>query len=201
VVKRALWTVAAAALAGPGSVSAHHSISVIEISTPVWVKGTVARYEIANPHTMIELDVTNEAGQVERWIVEGPQIARIERMGVDANLLALGDEIEICGFHPKQAVSERRPPFAGPLPPWIHGHLILLPDGGLQPWGPYGKLDNCIRPGDDKAKWLRLLDTSAVAHALWCGPHNALAPTISDARALAAEIEESLAVPCPRRYR
>ena len=199
-MQKTLWTLAAA-LTGMGSAYAHHSISVIEISTPVWVKGSVARYEIANPHTMIELDVTNEDGRVERWIVEGPQIARLARMGVGESLLAVGDEIEICGFYPKQAFLDRRPPFAGPLPPWIHGHLIVLPNGAMQPWGPYGKLDNCIRPGDDKAEWLRLLNTNAVARNLWCGPHNALAPTIREARVLAAEIEESLALPCERRYR
>lgn len=196
-MRKILWV--AAALAGTGALHAHHSISMIEISTPIWVTGTVARYEIVNPHTMIELDVKAEDGQVERWMIEGPIIARIERMGVDASLLEIGEVIELCGFAPKKAAVDRRPPSQGPYPPWLHGHLIIMPDGRMQPWGPYGKLDNCVRPGDDTTKWLNLLNTNAIGHELWCGSQRAPAPTVPEARALAVEINESLVVPCGPR--
>jgi hypothetical protein len=51
------------ALAFAAPIGAHHSISTVDITTPVWVKGTVVRYEIGNPHTMIELDATTADGQ------------------------------------------------------------------------------------------------------------------------------------------
>ena len=54
--KTARSTVALAALACAGPLVAHHSISTVDITTPVWVKGTVVRYELGSPHTMIELD-------------------------------------------------------------------------------------------------------------------------------------------------
>ena len=69
-------TAAVAALVGAGPLGAHHSISTVDITVPVWVKGTVVRYEIGNPHTMIEFDVPTEQGQVVRWTIDGPISSR-----------------------------------------------------------------------------------------------------------------------------
>src|SRR5262245_31678860 len=99
--RTAIATVALAALACAGSLGAHHSISTVDITTPVWIKGTVVRYEIGNPHTMIELDEKTAEGQTVRWTLDGPFPGRIQRMHVDATLLKLGDAIEVCGFHYK----------------------------------------------------------------------------------------------------
>ena len=49
--------VALAALGCAGPLGAHHSISTVDITTPVWVKGTVVRYEIANPHTIARIPI------------------------------------------------------------------------------------------------------------------------------------------------
>jgi len=191
----AISTAAVAALVCAGPLGAHHSISTVDITTPVWVKGTVVRYEIGNPHTMIELDATSADGQVVRWTVDGPIPARAQRMGVDGSLLTRGDVIEACGFHYKsQRVAHAET--GAPLPPFMHAHLLVLPDGRMQPWGPYGKLNNCARPTDKVESWLDLLNNNAIARELWCYPQRANVPTIATAKPLADEIDRRLAAPC-----
>jgi hypothetical protein len=179
-----------------GSLGAHHSLRMIEIPTPVWVKGAVVRYEIGNPHTMIELDETTADGQVVRWTIEGPIPGRVERMHVDENLLKRGDVVEVCGFRPKS-----QPLPGGFAPdiarrPYIHGHLIVMRDGRKQPWGPYGKLNNCVRPGDDAQSWVELLNADTIARDLWCQPLRTSVPTVAAAKSLADEIDPRLASPC-----
>ena len=70
------WAAAMAWLVCACPLRAHHSISMIDVSTPVWVKGTVALYEPVNPHVMIALDERTDDGQVRRWTVEGPSLTR-----------------------------------------------------------------------------------------------------------------------------
>ena len=91
------WAAAIAVLACTGPLRAHHSISAIDISTPVWVKGTVVLYEVVNPHVMIALEEKRADGQVQRWTVEGPNLGRLARYGLGADFLKAGDVIEVCG--------------------------------------------------------------------------------------------------------
>lgn len=46
------------------SVSAHHSISMIEIGKPEWVTGTVVECRVQHPHVMFTLDVKAAGGQL-----------------------------------------------------------------------------------------------------------------------------------------
>jgi hypothetical protein len=187
---------ALAALLCASPIGAHHSVSTVDLTTPVWIKGTVVRYEIANPHKMIELDATTADGQVVHWTVDGPIPARAQRMHVDNNLLKRGDVIEVCGFHYKNQVTARAQTGAA-LPPFMHAHLLVMADGRKQPWGPYGKLNNCVRPKDDAQSWVDFLNADAIAHELWCFPQRTNVQTVADAKPLADEIDRRLASPCP----
>ena len=113
------WAAAIAVLACTGPLRAHHSISAIDISTPIWVKGTVVLYEVVNPHVMIALEERREDGQVQRWTVEGPNLGRLARYGLGKDFLQAGDVIEVCGFAPKPNVEKSWPP-----PRFVHGHLL-----------------------------------------------------------------------------
>ena len=170
---------------------AHHSISTIDISTPVWVKGTVVRYEAVNPHTMIELDESTADGQVRRWTIEGPIPSRLDRYGLDKDFLKAGDVIDVCGFAPKR--SGAKPP----SPRFVHGHLLVLQSGRMQLWGPYGKLDNCVRRADEAQAWADFLDMSPMARQMWCNEFTAsfsLSPLSS--KALVAEVDRLTTEPC-----
>lgn len=129
-----------AALAGADSLEAHHSSSMFDVSSSIWVKGTVVRYEPINPHSMIMLDVKNDAGQVEHWTVEGPRLGRLDQLGVDENFLTAGDVIEVCGFFYKEDVAAQGPFSKN----HVHGRVLVLSDGEKWLWGPYGNLENCL---------------------------------------------------------
>ena len=185
IARRASAAVIAVALVV--SLEAHHASSSIDLSTPIWVKGTVVRFDRINPHTIIELDEAVGAGH-RRWRIEGPFLARLERMGVDERFLEAGAVIEACGFALKDAL-----PDAQPL---IHGHILALPNGQLRLWGPYGKIDNCVRPADDRQRWLELLESDPLAKESWCDKARAALPTRAESSALVAEINGLLAQPC-----
>jgi hypothetical protein len=172
----AMRTTALAALSCAGSLQAHHSISMIDVSTSIWVKGTVVRYEAIHPHVMIELEERGEDGQTETWTIEGPipgrldRILRLNGMDRDDPFLRVGDAIEVCGFIPKRRASRQdSSPSTGRLPqPFIHGHVVVMPDGRMQTWGPYGKLDNCVRPNDQTQPWVDFLKSDQLAREFWC---------------------------------
>jgi hypothetical protein len=162
---------------------------MIEVSVPVWVKGTVVHYEIVNPHTTIELEEKLRDGQIRRWTVEGPIPSRVQRMGVGANFLEPGDVVEVCGFHPKTFAA------TGDPPPYIHGHVLVMPDGRMSPWGPYGTTENCVRPQDRVQAWVDFLNGDVFARELWCNGESE--PNVAATKVAVAEIHRVLATPCP----
>jgi len=192
--RRVVMAATLAALTCGGSLRAHHSISAIDTSTPVWVKGTVVRYEIVNPHTMVEVEETTGDGQVKRWTVEGPALRRFERMDLDKSFLSEGDVVEVCGFTPKRLLDPGIP--NGPRPPFIHGHLLVKANGQRSPWGSYGKMENCVRPGDETQSWVQFLNSNRFARDLWCNPYRTTVPTIAASSALVDEINRLMASPC-----
>jgi hypothetical protein len=181
------------ALTCGGSLRAHHSISAIDTSTPVWVTGTVVRYDIVNPHTMVEVEETTRDGQVKRWTVEGPALFRFERMDLDKSFLSKGDVVEVCGFTPKRLLDPANP--NRPRPPFIHGHLLVKANGQRSPWGSYGKMENCVRPGDETQSWVQFLNANPFARVLWCNPYRTTVPTIAASSALVDEINRLMASP------
>jgi Family of unknown function (DUF6152) len=177
----------AAVLACAGVVRAHHSLRMIEISTPIWVKGIVVSYAPGQPHTMIELEEQTDGS---RWTVEGPFPGRLERihklngLGADQAFLKAGDRIEVCGFPPKKtyAVERSYPQLKPSQDRFVHGHVIVMPDGRMYSWGPYGKMDNCIRPGDQIPTWVEFLNRDTLARDLWCsGQKDPRIPSVAPA--------------------
>src|SRR5690348_16017147 len=135
---------AIAALAWVGTLHAHHSIGMFDLSKSIWVKGTVVRYEAVNPHVMVELERRAQDGQLQRWIVEGPNLLRLGRMNVGPDFLKSGDVIEVCGFPFRGEILSRvSSPDArgGARLPSLHAHMLVLSDGHMRLFGPYGKLD------------------------------------------------------------
>lgn len=182
------------AVACAGSARAHHSISMIDTTVTVWVKGEVVSYEPVAPHAMFRLEATNEDGQVVSWTIEGPFPGRLERIlslnrvDQDRALLQVGDQIEVCGFYPKgERAADHR---------YIHGHVLVMPDGHMQSWGPYGKMDNCVRVKDQSETWRAFLDSDPLARELWCGQRSSGGVGSSADEAVSDEISRTIANPC-----
>jgi hypothetical protein len=75
---------------------AHHSWPVG--NQLVTVKGTVTEFMWANPHPMINLDVRNKDGVIEKWQVGGPAINRMEANGWSKTTVKPGDVITGIGY-------------------------------------------------------------------------------------------------------
>jgi len=78
---------------------AHHAFSAeFDADSPVLLKGTVTKMEWINPHSWIHIDVVNEAGEVEQWMVEGGAPNAILRRGFTADSLKAGTVIIVEGY-------------------------------------------------------------------------------------------------------
>jgi hypothetical protein len=64
----------------------------------VTVKGTVTAFEWANPHPMITLEVRSDDGKVEKWLIGGPAINRMEANGWTKSTVKTGDVITGTGY-------------------------------------------------------------------------------------------------------
>jgi hypothetical protein len=88
-----------ALLGAAGAASAHHAFSAeFDANSPVALRGTVTRMEWINPHSWIHIDVVNEAGEVESWMVEGGAPNAILRRGFTADSLKPGTVIHVEGY-------------------------------------------------------------------------------------------------------
>jgi hypothetical protein len=89
----------AAALAISGrSTGAHHSISsVYDSSRQATIEGTVAQFQLINPHPFLIVDVTTRAGEVQRWRLEMDNRSELVEIGVTASTLKPGDRVVARG--------------------------------------------------------------------------------------------------------
>ena len=77
--------------------SAHHSWPV-SMTQLVTVKGTVTEFVWTNPHPMITLEVRTTDGAIEKWLVGGPAINRMEANGWTKTTVKPGDVITGIGY-------------------------------------------------------------------------------------------------------
>lgn len=76
--------------------SAHHAWPV-SYSKLVTVRGTVNQFSWANPHPMITLEVQTD-GSVEKWLIGGPALNRMEANGWVKDTVKVGDVITGVGY-------------------------------------------------------------------------------------------------------
>lgn len=182
------------AFASVGSLEAHHSISMFDIGTPIWIEGTVVDVNPVNPHVLFTLERQLGDGEVERWTVEGPSLRAFNQRG--GNGLEPGQVIEVCGFGVKDEFRTRDPDAEARRRerPGLHGHVLVMPDGHMEIFGGYGKLVNCVRETDDFEAWVAFLD--AGARNAWCsGRTSSSFPTVAP-QAFVDEVERRMADPC-----
>jgi hypothetical protein len=121
---------------------AHHSPDRFDPETPVSVSGTVVRFEYSAPHSFVYVEQQTPGGAVE-WAVEGPSPIQLERRGMDANVFALGDSVEACGYTLKEPATTGK--YAGKRV--LLAEVMVMPDGEVRIWSPYGN-DRCrVRQG------------------------------------------------------
>jgi len=86
-----------AVVASAVSLSAHHSWPV-NMDKLVTVKGTVMEFAWENPHPMITLEVRTDDGKVEKWLIGGPAINRMEGNWWTKTTVKAGDMLTGIGY-------------------------------------------------------------------------------------------------------
>lgn len=93
---------AVAVLAAPAPIVAHHAFSAeFDANMPVTLKGVVTRMEWVNPHAWIHIDVENDDGSTEAWMVEGGAPNALLRRGFTKNSLPPGTVVLVEGYQAK----------------------------------------------------------------------------------------------------
>jgi uncharacterized protein DUF6152 len=87
-------------VAAMSSISAygHHSFagSYIEDKT-ITLEGTVAEFNIRNPHSFISIEVVDKDGKATRWGGEWGGVTQLSQGGVNRFTLKIGDKIIVDG--------------------------------------------------------------------------------------------------------
>jgi hypothetical protein len=183
--KIAIGTAALAALACTGSAQAHHSHLLYQ-TTPIWINGTVTRFELKNPHAITTLEGRSENGQVLAWTVEGPSQTELDRRnGSNEYLPKVGDTLEVCAYPYRTAeeiAGDSRLPSGtrltpaqvastteGASPRLVLGHMLVTTGGGMRVWEPYGLIGDCMRSSNEQRQsWIDLLNANPEARMFWC---------------------------------
>jgi hypothetical protein len=82
-----------------GMALAHHSFNMFDDKKEVVLRGQVKEFQWSNPHTWIQLNVTDASGKVVEWSIEGGSPNLLGRQGWKRNTLKPGDQIEVT-VHP-----------------------------------------------------------------------------------------------------
>lgn len=79
---------------------AHHGYAAYDMQTTKSLKGTITSFLMANPHTQITLDVKDDSGNVDHWVIEDAGTVRaMKESGWTYDTLKPGDQVTIT-YHP-----------------------------------------------------------------------------------------------------
>jgi hypothetical protein len=85
-----------------GSAYAHHSMEGFDRTKNVTLVGTVKQFKWANPHSWIEMEITNDKGQPEVWNIEMTAPFILVKAGWKSTSLKPGDKVSVVG-HPQKS--------------------------------------------------------------------------------------------------
>jgi Family of unknown function (DUF6152) len=108
-------------LAVSAPLSAHHGNAAYDATKEVTVAGVVTEWIVANPHSLLKFDATDDKGSVVHWIVESGAASVNQAHGVrlTKGLLKPGDKVTVTMMVAKNGQPVGRI------------HRLVLPDGRL----------------------------------------------------------------------
>ena len=75
----------------------HHSRGHVDFNKDVEITGTVSRYDFANPHVYVTVDVLRDDGGVDHWLLETLHTLGMSQLGWDKQSFAIGDLVTARG--------------------------------------------------------------------------------------------------------
>jgi hypothetical protein len=93
-----LASVLAAVLLGPPAFGHHSGALFYDQEGRITITGVVAKFNFRNPHAIVELLVTTDGGDEQRWTAETAAPSALRRRGWSQQSLAPGETVTLDGF-------------------------------------------------------------------------------------------------------
>lgn len=74
---------------------AHHGAAAYDVEKKIALKGTVTQWYWSNPHCLLQLDVTDDAGHVVHWITETQNPLSMANLGWSNDSFRPGDHVTL----------------------------------------------------------------------------------------------------------
>jgi hypothetical protein len=74
---------------------AHHGNAAYDMGKNTTIKGTITQWIWANPHIILQLDVTDDRGQVVQWTAESENPSSMVHYGWTKQSLKPGDQVTV----------------------------------------------------------------------------------------------------------
>jgi hypothetical protein len=88
--------------------TAHHSFAATYLEDKtITIEATVVQFLFRNPHSLVNVDVRDEAGKMQRWAVEWGAAGQLGGSGIARDTLKTGDVVLITG-NPGRDPAEHR---------------------------------------------------------------------------------------------
>jgi hypothetical protein len=99
--------VVALLLASASIAGAHHSFSAVyDDKRTIAVTGVVTEFRFVNPHALMAMEVTDDAGKVVKWTVEFAGRLNLSEVGWTADSIKRGERITVTG-NPAHSIPAR----------------------------------------------------------------------------------------------
>ena len=86
---------------------AHHGNAAYDYEKTITIKGTVTAWIFANPHSLMKMDVTDDKGNVQPWVLEG-NAASLSAAGWHKAIVKPGDVVIVEIMPPKNGAQVGR---------------------------------------------------------------------------------------------
>jgi hypothetical protein len=91
-----------------GRAFAHHSATATYIhGQVVKIQGTLKEFVWRNPHSFMKVEVTDEKGEKQIWVIEGAAPQQLTEAGLTASTLRAGDHVIVTGYPGRIAEDHR----------------------------------------------------------------------------------------------
>jgi len=88
-----------ALLAAARPAIAHHAFAAeFDATKPVRLRGKIVKMEWINPHSWMHIEVANDDGSVDRWMIEAGPPGALVRRGWDKASVKPGTEVLVEGY-------------------------------------------------------------------------------------------------------